>query len=199
MVMQANFSIKIEDKQNKKATYPMSEWGKSHWHLLAFIHNRCVNSGNNRGIGFVERGTIQCSASRHPEVYSELYDYYTDIKPSIYLKDKTIPLEEYDEWDCINDMECEKLVENVGNMINPVFIITILGKRVLGEMYDSCPDCNFGDFDASKFSHTAMVLYDAVHHVPGKNTTGFDDQLANAVIEFESYPEWKKKLYEEMF
>lgn len=113
---------------------PMTEWGKDHWSVFAYIENRCVDAIG--GIGRPDLRHVQCNVNRHPGLvsYSLLGSPHDGADHGIRLKDRELPGPDYDEWDCIDDMEHAGLLEHVGTGINPAYKMTPLGSEVIAAL-----------------------------------------------------------------
>ena len=110
----------------------MERWGRDHWSLLAYIESRCVNGIG--GIGTPEHVRIQTNLNRHPGManYSPVTGGKIDGSEwGIRLANgETLPGPDYDEWDCIDDLEIQGLILNIGTGINPSYSMMPFGKVV---------------------------------------------------------------------
>ena len=65
----------------------------------------------------------------------------------IRLFDRELPGADYDEWDCIDDIEAEKLIELKGTGINPCFTMTDKGHEMITKLLKhKSTGGNFSDF-----------------------------------------------------
>ena len=111
----------------------LGRWGKDHWSTFAYIEHLCVESLDN--IGRPQLNRIQANANRHPGlVVQSLHGTLLDgSNYGIRLAGgDELPGPDYDEWDCIDDMEREGLLEQVGTGIHPEFKLTEHGRKVAG-------------------------------------------------------------------
>lgn len=98
---------------------PFSEWGKDHWSLLAYIETCCENL--SRQTGELDKRRLRCNHNTHPLLnvnnlgWSESYgtrlkDFWSDDKEG------TGVLPEHDDWDCLDDLEAEGLVDVISEV-----------------------------------------------------------------------------------
>ena len=125
-------TIKVEmDEDTNRVPIPMTEWGKDHWSTFAYIETRIIDYK-----GVVDFQHLQCNANRHPQFQptTNLGSNRDGSAYSIRLKGRELPGPDYDEWDCIADMEQLGLLENIGTGIYPVFRMTELGIAIAGRL-----------------------------------------------------------------
>lgn len=101
------------------------DWGQDHWRTFLYVETCCVDKG-----GVVDPRRVQTNHSRHPVRGNPLDGSSYGIR----LKDRTLPGEDYDEWDCIEDMEHHGLLENDGTDNNPRYRLTAIGKSIAGQL-----------------------------------------------------------------
>ena len=110
---------------------PIDQWGRDHWSAFAYIEAICVE----RGYCVPDRRKIQTNHNRHPHLA-----YYHDkeldgAQYGIRLKGGvTLPGPDYDEWDCLDDMEEAGLMVDVGTGINPAYRMTEKGCDVAAQL-----------------------------------------------------------------
>lgn len=122
---------------------PMSTWGRDHWSVLAYIGTRCVD---HRGVP--DRRHMRTDPTLHPFLADPMAYAQgvldTDKKPghararAALRKLKKYPTQlkdgiekaNHDDWNCVEDMEAVGLLTWEGTGINPVFVLTALGKEV---------------------------------------------------------------------
>jgi hypothetical protein len=115
---------------------PMSDFGKDHWSLLAYLETRCVDFK-----GTIDHEHLRCNTKTHPGLVGfrcaslpppfhndGSYKYPSMLKPGV----PVVP--EHDDWDCFYDLEEAKLIDDKGTGIEPVAVMTELGRRVAGEI-----------------------------------------------------------------
>ena len=126
---------------------PMSKWGKDHWSTFAYLETLAVDGGKD-GWAIPARERMRTNEIRHPHLVGQTFPGSTALQASSYptrLKDGKV--EGHDDWDCIDDMVKEGLLEDVGSGLNRAFIFTKLGKRVAGELRKhKMEGKNFGEF-----------------------------------------------------
>ena len=114
-------------------------WGKDHWSTFAYIEGRCVD---HRGIP--QPMNIQTNQNRHPGMGNNLNGEDYSIRLA---NGEELPGDQYDEWDCLDDMEAYGLLENVGTGINRRYRLTDTGKRIAGQLRGHKADGkNFASF-----------------------------------------------------
>lgn len=129
-------SVEPEPLTPADAGVPMTNWGKDHWSVFLYIEDICVNSVVN-GIGKPDLRRIQCNHNRHPGLVNWNYHRVDGAKYGIRLHDGTeMPGPDYDEWDCIHDLECYGLIQTLGTGINPLFRMTELGNFLASDIRD---------------------------------------------------------------
>ena len=110
----------------------MERWGKDHWSMLAYVESLCVDSLD--GIGVPDFRRVQTNLNRHPGLaVAGLSGFHDGAKYGIRLYGgEELPGPDYDEWDCIDDLECEGLIEIHGTGIHPAYVMTVKGQRLAG-------------------------------------------------------------------
>jgi len=112
-------------------------WGKDHWSLLAYIQTRCVD---HKGVLDLKHLRSKNPMVQSPSIISPQGwkpDYGTRLK-GYFLKgdgrDLTKRLDDHDDLDCIEDMEDEGLIENLGSGLHPVCKLTKKGKKISADL-----------------------------------------------------------------
>ena len=103
-------------------------WGKDHWSVFAYVET-CVVDRNGR----LDNRRIQATLNRHPAHAGGRADgsQVDGTKYSIRLRNgETMPGADYDEWDCLDDLEWFGLIENTGTGLNRLYRITPLGENL---------------------------------------------------------------------
>ena len=105
-----------------KKAIEMSDFGKDHWSLLAYVETLCVDSHVGKGVGTIDKRRIRCNQKRHPMhavnanfgVTGWNADYGTRLS-GFFLegekRDLGRRLIEHDDWDCLDDLERTGLIE----------------------------------------------------------------------------------------
>ncbi|KKN76882.1 hypothetical protein LCGC14_0365330 [marine sediment metagenome] len=104
----------------------VKEFGKDHWSVLAYVETCCVD---NKGRVDVRR--LRINEYKRP-IRSNGLGW--NPKYGTRIKGGSIPDPSHDDWDCLEDLEQEELLELIGTMINPVFKLTDRGLRVASEL-----------------------------------------------------------------
>lgn len=113
----------------------MSDFGKDHWSLLAFVECRCVD---NKGVPDNDR--MRTNLRRHPAYTGATADrfgvrtwkpeYGTRLR-GFFLQgsvtDKTRQIKSHDDWDCADDLEAAGLVKIGGSGLHPIWKLTKAG------------------------------------------------------------------------
>ena len=104
----------------------LTRWGKDHWCTFAYVETCCVDSH-----GRPNAHRVQTNHARHPFMGNP----FDGEKYSIRLANgEELPGEDYDEWDCLDDMEAYGLLENLGTEINRQYRLTHVGKLIAGQL-----------------------------------------------------------------
>lgn len=108
----------------------IEQFGKDHWSLLLYIETRIHNY---KGILDSYHMRIKNPAIRpgwKPEYGTRLFGYWN--------KDNTtnshLLLPHHDDYDCLDDLEAEKLIKNIGTGLRPVCEITKKGAKILTQL-----------------------------------------------------------------
>ncbi len=99
----------------------VSDFGKDHWSLLAYIETLCVDS-RVKGVGEIDKRRLRCNEKRHPVHAVNMNianvrwkgDYGTRL--SGFFRDsgttnKKRQIRSHDDWDCLEDFERLGLIE----------------------------------------------------------------------------------------
>ena len=109
-----------------------ARWGKDHWSVFAYVET-CVVDQN----GLLDRRRVQANLNRHPHFAGGLASG-SQIDGAAYpirlRNGETLPGPDYDEWDCIDDLELHGLVENIGTGLNRCYRLTFLGENLAGQV-----------------------------------------------------------------
>ena len=116
----------------KERGIPMSRWGQDHWQVFAYIESVCVERS---GLCWPDRRKIQANHNRHPLLVHYPNPDLDGAHWPIRLKgEEELPGPDYDEWDCIEDLEREGLLRNVGTGVNPAYRMTEAGSAIAGQL-----------------------------------------------------------------
>lgn len=109
---------------------PIEKWGKDHWSTFAYIETVCVDFK-----GIPDRRRVMCNPKRHPNLvgFMPMGGMLDGSKYPIRLFGGEEKFD-YDEWDCIDDMEREGLLQNIGTSTNPKFRMTDYGYDVIRKL-----------------------------------------------------------------
>lgn len=116
----------------------IATFGKDHWLTFAYIETRCVDYD-----GIPDRRHLRCIHGRHPLQAHEGGDasaYPTRLKSDAVIHN-------HDDWDCLDDLEREGLLTNLGSSTNPRFKLTARGQEVAAQLRaHKGDDGNFASF-----------------------------------------------------
>lgn len=121
----------------------VTDFGKDHWSLLAYIETLCVDSGKG-GIGEIDKLRVRCNPKRHPlhavssglgprtwkpEYGTRLTGFWKDDKTT----DPKRQLKSHDDWDCLYDLEMAGLLAIISE-VNGFVRLTRRGIRMTAEV-----------------------------------------------------------------
>lgn len=104
---------------------PMSEFGRDHWSTFAYAECRIVDND-----GMINKNHMRCNWARHPlfrHPGCDAVKYPTRLKDGVERPD-------HDDWDCLDDLEQEQLLVNVGTGMNRVYELTDLGRVIAAQL-----------------------------------------------------------------
>jgi hypothetical protein len=104
---------------------PLVEFGKDHWSTFGYIETRVVDHN-----GLPERQHLRCIEQRHPFFAHRGGDaskYPTRLRGGRLKHD-------HDDWDCLDDLEEARLIDNIGTGVNRVYRLTDFGRKVAGQL-----------------------------------------------------------------
>jgi hypothetical protein len=164
--------MSVESTEVIKAV-PIADWGKDHWSLLGYLMTRAADfkvptpiglSGG--GVFSVDRKHLRANEKTHPllvasdpmggcrsaggpwgpENGTRLRGYWKDDNS----KDESRKLATHDDWDCIDDLEADGLIETI-SLVNGYIRMTkrgaSLGSRL---MKHKAQGGHFATFDVTK-------------------------------------------------
>jgi len=112
----------------------IEKWGKDHWSTFAYLETLAVDGGKD-GWAIPVRERMRTNEITHPHLLGNTFGGGESSYASKYpTRLKEGEVEGHDDWDCIDDMVKEGLLEDVGSGLNRAFIFTKLGKKVAGEL-----------------------------------------------------------------
>ena len=103
----------------------IATFGRDHWSTFAYVETRCVDYE-----GVPDRRHLRCIHGRHPGQKHEGGDasqYPTRLK-------NNVDINNHDDWDCIDDLVREGLLESRGTSLYPRFELTPLGREVASQL-----------------------------------------------------------------
>lgn len=114
----------------------VKDFGKDHWSLLAYVEYRAVNHGGVLNIQHLRTKNKAISTTPlgqnfwKPEYGTRLFGYWKEDGTT----DESKKLLDHDDHDCLDDLEAEGFIKDVGTMINPFALLTDKGAEVCGRM-----------------------------------------------------------------
>jgi hypothetical protein len=120
----------------------VSDFGKDHWSLLAYVETLCVDSGEN-GVGEIDKRRLRCNPKRHPvHAVNEARtggwkDDYSTRLSGYFLpngkNDKSRMVYSHDDWDCLDDLEGAGMLE-VMSEVNGFVILSDRGREMVARI-----------------------------------------------------------------
>lgn len=121
---------------------PVSDFGKDHWSLMAYIETLCVDS-INKGIGTIDKRRVRANEKTHPlhavnSGHGIGWESSYGTRLSCYCNEQgnTCPsrqLPDHDDWDCLNDLEAAGLIDVISEA-NGFVKLTDKGREVAGRL-----------------------------------------------------------------
>jgi hypothetical protein len=116
-------------------TIPMTRWGKDHWSTFAYIDTIAVDNPRNDGLISPDNKRMRTNLSTHPGLAVSIMGTFHDgAKYPTRLNDGEI--ENHDDWDCLSDMVAEKLLQEYGTGLQPLYKFTELGRDIIHQLRD---------------------------------------------------------------
>ncbi len=116
---------RFEEREVLKPAATLATFGKDHWSTFAYVETRIVDYG-----GVPDRRHMRCHGDRHPLLALPEQDgrgYPTILRGGAELA-------HHDDWDCLDDLEREGLLRNVGSGVNPRYELTDSGREVAARL-----------------------------------------------------------------
>lgn len=111
-------------------------FGKDHWSTFAYADSVCAGQD-----GIPNRDRMRCNHHRHlhlagPITLQSATLGVFDVKGRYryHTRTRNGELREHDDWDCIDDLVDAGLMCNTGTTINPCWLITEAGLRVVAKL-----------------------------------------------------------------
>ena len=104
----------------------IEQFGKDHWSLLLYIETRIHNY---EGVLDICHMRIK-DPSWKPEYGTRLFGYWNEDNTTNSL----LQLHYHDDYDCLDDLEAENLIKNIGTGLRPVCTITKKGAKALSQL-----------------------------------------------------------------
>lgn len=113
---------------------PVEQWGTDHLSTMTYIETVCVDQGGKIAPNKMRtkrsrilRGEVPMLSSLDLEMFGTLEEPETRLAGGKTLK-------RHDDWDCLDDLEAEGLVENLGTGMNPKLALTDAGWKLAGAL-----------------------------------------------------------------
>ncbi len=149
-------------RARKPKFVPVSDWGKDHWSLVAYVEIRCVDNG-----GVLDHDRMRTNQERHPglagpasaglsegrnwrpEWGTRLSGYFLEDGET----DLTRQMFNHDDWDVLDDIEAAGYVKIGGAGINPVIFMTRVGAAIAALLrVHKAAGKHFASFDPSRIA-----------------------------------------------
>jgi hypothetical protein len=126
--------------KSKSKSIPITEFGKDHFSLLAYVECRCVDNK-----GELERKHLRCNTNTHlmladvryrdPELMDWKSEYGTRLKGYFKGNEKDVScrLNDHDDYDCLDDLEEAGLIEII-SLVNGFIRMTPFGTEVAAKL-----------------------------------------------------------------
>jgi len=146
----------------KMETIEMERWGKDHWSLLAYVECRVVD--NNGALD--PRNLSSCP--RYPFANGSMWkdEYSTRLKG--HTQEKPNQVKGNCDWDCLNDLDAEGLIEIV-SLINGVVILKPKGLEFTNAVRNhKATGGAFGNFSETKECQKLIAKYRVANPQPAE-------------------------------
>ena len=121
---------KLSDTISENEHIRMEKWGSDHWKLLAYVENRVVDYK-----GKLDHLNMRCNADRHPLLFHRIINEYNLWKEDTYgtrLRDGSV-VGFHDDWDCLDDLEYEGLIEII-SLVNGLVKMKMKGYKIVSSL-----------------------------------------------------------------
>ena len=105
----------------------VNDWGKDHWSTFAYVECCCVDDR-----GKLDNRRLRINDEKRPIRSNGCGGWRPEYGTRI--KGGNIPDPTHDDLDCLEDLEREGLLEQVGTILNPVVKLTEKGLKVSAEL-----------------------------------------------------------------
>lgn len=123
---------------------PISNWGKDHWSLLAYVETLCVDG--NKGVGTIDRRRMRCNEDVHLLLNYNLIMGGGEWKPEYSTRTKKGTIDGHDDWDCLKDLEEAGYIE-ILTLVNGFVVMTDKGQKVAAAIREhKSSGGNWGEF-----------------------------------------------------
>jgi hypothetical protein len=119
----------------------IEEFGKDHWSLLAYVETCVVDKKGGHSVpmvGEIDRDKIRCNGDRRSHLFGPRVamaackwkgEWGSRLKGYFEKNEDRLRLPTHDDWDCMEDMEREGLLE-IMSVVNGFIIITSKGLEI---------------------------------------------------------------------
>ena len=124
-----------EQNKIKKTQIEMSQFGKDHWSLFAYIETRTIDYKGSLDKSHLRiKNEIVANSSPYPFNRYWKPEYGTRLKGYFDKKDKKLQLPNHDDLDCFDDLENAGLIKNMGTGFNPAAELTKKGILIASKL-----------------------------------------------------------------
>ena len=108
----------------------IEQFDKDHWSLLLYIETRIHNYQGILDIYHMRIKNPTIRSGWKSEYGTRLFGYWSEDNTTNSL----LRLPNHDDYDCLDDLEAEGLIKNIGTGIRPVCLITVKGAKILSQL-----------------------------------------------------------------
>jgi hypothetical protein len=115
---------KLLAKEAAEPTPTLADFGRDHWSTFAYLEIRCVDHG-----GVPKKENMRCLDGRHT---FQAHGHDATGSPTRLRGDRVI--HHHDDWDCLDDLEQEGLIESLGTAVSPRYRLTDRGREIASQL-----------------------------------------------------------------
>lgn len=108
----------------------IEQFGKDHWSLLLYIETRIRDYEGVLDLCQIRIKNPIIRPGWKPEYGTRLFGYWNKDKTTNSL----LRLHNHDDYDCLDDLEAEGLIKNIGTGLRPVCEITKKGTEISSQL-----------------------------------------------------------------
>lgn len=132
--MEVTDTLLAQEAQNPDDFFEVSDFGKDHWSLLAYVEYRCMNHNGVLDLKHLRimNPVLRTQSSSlmekdwQPEYGTRLHGYWNADGTT----NKELLIDDHDDYDCLDDLENAGFIKIIGSALNPACELTIKGAKV---------------------------------------------------------------------